>query len=131
MRPEKIIADAVTDIVAEHAPSLLADALSNAAAQTEDPLAEATLNIIASIARAEGPAAVNAASDAIVGLIDGNNPIAAFEFRDHPDELDALVNALQTAEAKQKAEAKKWARVAGATLKQFAGLVVAALAQKI
>ena len=128
---ERVIADAITDVVADNAPGMIADAMLKAAGTADDPLAQATLGIIAEIVRKEGPAAVEATSSAIVGLINGSQPSAAFELRDYPDQLDALVTALQNAEGDRKREAVRWAEVAGATMKQIGGLIASALIKRL
>lgn len=125
--PAEIITNAIATAVADKAPELLGDAIRSAAGEGDDPLAAATLNLLAGLVEEHGPEAVTQLTDQVVDLIKGENPMAAFALKGKPDELDALVSALQTAEAERKAEAAKWAQAAGAALRDFAAIAASAI----
>lgn len=127
-RPHTEIANAVAKTLAEQVPDIASDGIRAVAGKQEDPLAQAVLNVLAGFVDEHGEESIKEASEAIIGLIDGGDPVkAALALRSDPAALEELLDALQDAEADRRRNAKRWALAVGAFFRSAGELLGRAL----
>ena len=126
MPSESDIIQIVASLVGQALPGLVADQLDAAAEQTDDPIAEALGGIMASYVRENGTDNVEHLAAGLADYVSGqsDNPSAIFTLGLSATELTKLTNALQDAEAEQRAKSARQVAKLGTMLGSMLGLLV-------
>ena len=129
---EQIIT-AIADSVREQAPQAIGDALSGVGDDSDSPLIQSAMNIVADFVRDHGPAGVDLLTDKLISAMSGGRDAqrAIHELQADGHTLSDLVDALQSAEAQEQAQADKLLSSIGTMLTDVSGLLTDAVIRSL